>query len=103
MVYMNKEESYPPRVKKEAIALECNLTMRQVNSWLTKRRRGVLKNKNRLSTNQKQLLRNYFINNNKPSKTEMSEMSENLRLTKKKIASWFASERSLNKKMDKKF
>lgn len=97
---LNKDDPYPTLLKKNSLAKESNLSIRQVSYWFIKRRNNkIIKfNPNRLSMEQKKILKNYYLHKNThPSISELKIISESACITRKKAAHWFSFERHRNK------
>ena len=93
---LNKDDPYPSRIKKKLLAKETNLTCMQVSNWFKKRRRNIKSkvNHNRLSLEQKNILKNHFKDvNNQPSMSQIQQLKKLTNIDEKKIATWFTSER----------
>ncbi len=97
---LNKDDPYPTLLKKNSLAKESNLSIRQVSYWFTKRRNNKITkfNPNRLSLEQKKTLKNYYLHKNThPSISELKIISESACITSKKAAHWFSFERHRHK------
>jgi len=102
---LNKDDPYPTLLKKISLAKQTNLSIRQVSRWFIKRRNNIITEDcpNRLSLEQKKLLKNYYLHCKKtPSIDELKKLSETACINEKRVAQWFSSERHREKNTLKK-
>jgi succinate dehydrogenase flavin-adding protein (antitoxin of CptAB toxin-antitoxin module) len=88
-------------IKKE-LANQTNLTVNQVSKWLLnarfKMKKNNLKTTNRISIENKKLLKDFFANKNQhPNRKQLKELKNITKIHEKKIMSWFAKQRYLTR------
>ncbi|CAF1103441.1 unnamed protein product, partial [Brachionus calyciflorus] len=100
----NLSNPYPPLGTKIEFSEECNLTLKQIESWFASKRSQLkrkyeVKKLNEFSSEKKNILRDFFLNiDQKPNKIQIKELAEQLATSEKKISKWFIDQRFNQKK-----